>query len=142
MFQSQDFTLTQLGSNTSVLINNTTALNIPYHGSIILEKLITANTGYTVSTNNSSLCYLPLTSYNAGVDVPVIVSLAVNSRSVARSCTITVSGGGAVSQFVINQAAKPAVLNVSANTVTVLPNDTKYKWCKYCSRFYSRLDGY
>ena len=122
---SSDFTLTQLGSNTSVLINNTTDLNIPYYGSIILEKFITSNTGYTVSTNNSSLCYLPLTSYNAGVDVPVIVSLPLNSRSVARSCTITVSGGGAVSrQFVINQAAKPAMLNVSASTVTVLSNDT------------------
>ena len=121
---SSDFTLTQLGSNTSVLINNTTDLNIPYHGSIILEKLITANTGYTVSSNNSINCYLPLTSYNAGVDVPVIVSLPLNSRSVARSCTITVSANGVSRQFVIKQDAKPAVLNVNASTVTVLPNDT------------------
>ena len=92
---SSDFTLTQLGSATSVLIDSTTAINIPHYASIVLKKFIASNTSYTVSTNNSSLCYLPLTSYSNGLDVPIIVSLALNSRSVARSCTITVSGGGA-----------------------------------------------
>ena len=121
---SSNFTLTQLGSASDIHINNTDAISVSYNTPIVLEKFITSNTGYTVSSNNSSNCYLPLTSYSAGVDVPVIVSLPLNSRNVARSCTITVSANGVSRQFVIKQDAKPAVLNVNASTVTVLPNDT------------------
>ena len=119
-----NFTLTQLGSGPSTSINSTDPVAISYNTTLVSERFVTSNVAYTVATSDSDRCSLSTTNYNRGVNTPIFVSLPVNSRSVARSCTITVSGGGAVSQFVINQAAKPAVLNVNASTVTVLPNDT------------------